>query len=35
VNPHHIVARVLRMTEADKIVPVYASVREAALSVRP
>jgi anti-anti-sigma factor len=35
VNPHHIVARILRMTEADQIVPVYASVREAALSVRP
>jgi anti-sigma B factor antagonist len=35
VNPHHIVARILRMTEADRIVPVYASVREAALSVRP
>jgi anti-anti-sigma factor len=34
VNPHHIVARILRMTEADKIVPIYASVREAALSVR-
>lgn len=34
VNPRHIVARILRMTEADQIVPVYASVREAVLSVR-
>jgi anti-sigma B factor antagonist len=29
VNPHDTVARVLEMTEVDRIVPVYASVDEA------
>jgi len=30
VSPHDTVARVLQMTEVDRIVPVYASVSEAA-----
>jgi anti-sigma B factor antagonist len=30
VNPHDTVARVLTMTEVDRIVPVYASIAEAA-----
>lgn len=30
VNPHHTVARVLHMTEVDQLVPVCASVEEAA-----
>jgi anti-anti-sigma factor len=29
VSPHNSVARILEMTEADRIVPVYASVQEA------
>jgi anti-sigma B factor antagonist len=29
VSPHDTVARVLQMTEADRLVPVYASVAEA------
>lgn len=29
VNPHSAVARILQITEADQIVPVYASVDEA------
>lgn len=29
VNPHNAVARILQITEADQIVPVYASVHEA------
>jgi anti-sigma B factor antagonist len=30
VNPHDTVARVLTMTEVDRIVPVYASIADAA-----
>jgi anti-anti-sigma factor len=29
VSPHNAVARILQMTEADRILPVYASVQEA------
>ena len=29
VSPHNSVARILEMTEADRVVPVYASVQEA------
>jgi anti-sigma B factor antagonist len=32
VNPHDTVARVLRMTEVDQVVPVYASVADATAS---
>jgi anti-sigma B factor antagonist len=30
VNPHDTVARMLQMTEVDRIVPVYASIADAA-----
>lgn len=30
VSPHEVVARVLRMTEVDRVLPVYASVADAA-----
>lgn len=34
VSPHQVVARVLRMTEVDQLVPIYASVSEAAAGQR-
>jgi len=30
VSPHEVVARVLRMTEVDQVLPVYATVADAA-----